>query len=247
MQLVGFGTFSPVKRAARTGKNPPGAAIKIPHPRCPSSYRCEVQGRGGPQRLPSARPKGGRGKPPDRSASRPAPWPLAVFCQPLSSTPSTHGGSTMTAFSDAFRAKFCAWRAKEIKGRTGQPAQDRHGAALRDRSAQAGCEGPGVTGERDTQGGSVRRLGQGTGPGRRSPGTPDVVLRPVQAGRWRLSGEQLGLSQQAMASLLEASTLSVARWEGGKAMPRAKQLERIQVVLKMGSGRRWPSCRSEAF
>jgi transcriptional regulator with XRE-family HTH domain len=46
--------------------------------------------------------------------------------------------------------------------------------------------------------------------------------------------EQLGLSQQAMASLLEASTLSIARWEGGKAMPRAKQLERIQVVLKMG-------------
>lgn len=46
--------------------------------------------------------------------------------------------------------------------------------------------------------------------------------------------EQLCLSQQAMAALLEASTLSVARWEGGKTMPRAKQLERIQVVLKMG-------------
>ncbi len=46
--------------------------------------------------------------------------------------------------------------------------------------------------------------------------------------------EQLGLSQQAMAALLEAATLSVARWEGGKAMPRAVQLERIQAVLKMG-------------
>ncbi len=45
---------------------------------------------------------------------------------------------------------------------------------------------------------------------------------------------QLGLSQQAMATLLEASTLSVARWEGGKAMPRAAQLERIQAVLEMG-------------
>ncbi|MBS1820587.1 MAG: helix-turn-helix transcriptional regulator [Acidobacteria bacterium] len=46
--------------------------------------------------------------------------------------------------------------------------------------------------------------------------------------------EQLGISQQAMGALLESSTLSVARWEGGKVMPRAAQLERIQVVLKMG-------------
>ena len=31
VQLVGFGTFKPVKRAARTGKNPAtGAALKIP-------------------------------------------------------------------------------------------------------------------------------------------------------------------------------------------------------------------------
>ena len=37
-----------------------------------------------------------------------------------------------------------------------------------------------------------------------------------------------------MAALLEASTLSVARWESGKAMPRAAQLERIKAVLKMG-------------
>ncbi|MCA7912455.1 helix-turn-helix domain-containing protein [Burkholderia contaminans] len=46
--------------------------------------------------------------------------------------------------------------------------------------------------------------------------------------------EQLGLSQQAMAVLLEASTLSVARWENGKAMPRAAQIEKIRAVLKMG-------------
>lgn len=46
--------------------------------------------------------------------------------------------------------------------------------------------------------------------------------------------EQLGLSQQAMAALLGASTLSVSRWESGKVMPRAAQLEHIQSVLKMG-------------
>ncbi|RKJ96971.1 hypothetical protein CE154_013290 [Alicycliphilus denitrificans] len=37
-----------------------------------------------------------------------------------------------------------------------------------------------------------------------------------------------------MAALLGASTLSVFRWESGKVMPRAAQLERIQSVLKMG-------------
>ena len=46
--------------------------------------------------------------------------------------------------------------------------------------------------------------------------------------------EQLGISQQAMAALLEASTLSVYKWESGKVTPRAAQLERIRVVLKMG-------------
>lgn len=46
--------------------------------------------------------------------------------------------------------------------------------------------------------------------------------------------EQLGISQQAMAALLEASTLSVSRWESGKVTPRTAQLERIQAVLKIG-------------
>jgi len=45
---------------------------------------------------------------------------------------------------------------------------------------------------------------------------------------------QLGISQQAMATLLEASSLSVGRWEAGKVVPRAAQLERIQAVLKLG-------------
>ena len=46
--------------------------------------------------------------------------------------------------------------------------------------------------------------------------------------------EHLGISQQAMASLLQASPLSVARWESGKAVPRAAQLERIRLVLGLG-------------
>lgn len=36
VQLIGFGTFKSVKRAARTGKNPlTGAALKIPAPTVP--------------------------------------------------------------------------------------------------------------------------------------------------------------------------------------------------------------------
>lgn len=36
VQLVGFGSFKPVKRAARTGKNPAtGAVLKIPAPTVP--------------------------------------------------------------------------------------------------------------------------------------------------------------------------------------------------------------------
>ncbi len=45
---------------------------------------------------------------------------------------------------------------------------------------------------------------------------------------------ELGISQKDMAKLLQASSLSVYKWESGKANPRAAQLVRIQEVLKMG-------------
>jgi len=45
---------------------------------------------------------------------------------------------------------------------------------------------------------------------------------------------KLGISQAQMAELLEASTLSVSKWESGKVQPRAAQLERIAAVLKLG-------------
>ncbi|MFZ4288001.1 helix-turn-helix domain-containing protein [Variovorax sp. HJSM1_2] len=46
--------------------------------------------------------------------------------------------------------------------------------------------------------------------------------------------QEFGISQQDMATLLQASALSVWKWEGGKVQPRAAQLERIQAVLKLG-------------
>jgi len=44
----------------------------------------------------------------------------------------------------------------------------------------------------------------------------------------------LGFTQKEMAALLGASSLSVYKWETGKAHPRAAQLERIAQVLKLG-------------
>lgn len=44
----------------------------------------------------------------------------------------------------------------------------------------------------------------------------------------------LNLTLKEMGLLLEASPLSVARWESGKAIPREAQRVRIYAVLKMG-------------
>lgn len=43
-----------------------------------------------------------------------------------------------------------------------------------------------------------------------------------------------GMTQAEMGVLLAASSLSVYRWESGKATPRVAQLERIREVLRMG-------------
>ncbi len=45
---------------------------------------------------------------------------------------------------------------------------------------------------------------------------------------------ELGISQKDMAKLLQASSLSVYKWESGKATPRAAQLARIHELLSMG-------------
>ena len=140
----------------------------------------------------------------------------------------------MTAFSDAFRAEVLRVARKEIKGELGNlrktvTAQRSEIAALK----------------RDVKDlvSQVKRLHKAAAR-QAAPGevqTQDAEAPARRGRRFQFKAEalaakreQLGLSQQAMAALLEAATLSVARWEGGKAMPRAAQLERIQAVLKMG-------------
>ncbi len=48
---------------------------------------------------------------------------------------------------------------------------------------------------------------------------------------WRA---KVGITQAQTAKLLEASALSVFKWESDKAQPRAAQLQKITVAMKMG-------------
>jgi DNA-binding transcriptional regulator YiaG len=57
--------------------------------------------------------------------------------------------------------------------------------------------------------------------------------------RFRAAGfaqhrKRLGLSAREMGLLLDASSLSVYKWEAGQARPRAKHLAAIATVRKMG-------------
>lgn len=46
--------------------------------------------------------------------------------------------------------------------------------------------------------------------------------------------KHLGITQEQMGQLLQASSLSVWKWESGKVQPRAGALARINALLKMG-------------
>lgn len=77
---------------------------------------------------------------------------------------------------------------------------------------------------------------------------PSVKLVPTRAAgedasdanlRFRAAGfahhrKRLGLSAREMGLLLAASPLSVYKWEQGQSRPRAKHLEAIASVRKMG-------------
>nr|WP_315848159.1 helix-turn-helix transcriptional regulator [uncultured Rhodoferax sp.] len=54
------------------------------------------------------------------------------------------------------------------------------------------------------------------------------------AARFAALRAKLGLTQAQLATLLGVSYLSVHKWEGGKAQPRAAQLQKIAAVMKMG-------------
>lgn len=61
----------------------------------------------------------------------------------------------------------------------------------------------------------------------------DTTLRFRAAG-FAQHRKRLGLSAREMGLLLNASPLSVYKWESGQARPRAKHLDAIASVRKMG-------------
>lgn len=140
----------------------------------------------------------------------------------------------MTAFSDAFRSEVMRMARKEIKGeleslRKTISAQRSDIAVLkRDMKAiVAQVKALNKAGGRKTSAGEVQKPDGQAPAGRKR--TFHFKAEALMAKR-----EQLGITQQSMAVLLDSSQLSVSRWESGKVMPRVAQLERIQQVLKMG-------------
>ena len=63
------------------------------------------------------------------------------------------------------------------------------------------------------------------------PAAPGIRFSPARFAALRT---KLGLTQAQMATLLGVSYLSVHKWEGAKAQPRAAQLQKIAGVMKMG-------------
>ncbi len=140
----------------------------------------------------------------------------------------------MTAFSDAFRTEVLRMARKEIKGELGNlrktvTTQRADIAALKREVKALASQ------LKALRKAAAREKAAGQVP---AQGAEAPVQRKrrfqFKAEALRAKREQLGISQQAMAALLEASALSVAHWESGKAMPRAAQQDRIQAVLKMG-------------
>lgn len=71
------------------------------------------------------------------------------------------------------------------------------------------------------------------GPAAEQPGRESQSLR-FRAEGFKAHRQRLGLSAADVAKLLGCSSLSVYKWESGKTRPRAKQLESIALLRKMG-------------
>ncbi len=81
----------------------------------------------------------------------------------------------------------------------------------------------------------VKRIGKVTT--RAAPAQAEAAgSRQVRFSAKSLASQRrrLGLSAAALARLLGVSALSVYKWEGGKTRPRAKQIEAIARLRKMG-------------
>lgn len=90
---------------------------------------------------------------------------------------------------------------------------------------------------------AVARLRKESGRNVPAPSGDDSTNLRFRADGFAKHRQRLGLSAKDMGLLVGASGLSVYKWEQGKARPRAKHLEHIAAVRKMG--KREALCRLE--
>ncbi|MEQ6434330.1 helix-turn-helix domain-containing protein [Comamonas sp. w2-DMI] len=140
----------------------------------------------------------------------------------------------MTAFSDAFRTEVSRVARKEIKAelevlRKAAAAQRAEIVALKQEIKKLASDLKTARRDMVRAGANEKAASQAA-----EEAAPKASRFKFNAQMLVAKRKKLGISQQAMAVLLEASTLSVSRWESGKVMPRAAQLERLQAILKMG-------------
>lgn len=137
----------------------------------------------------------------------------------------------MTTFSNAFRSEVVRMARKELK----PELQGMRKALTSHRSEIAALKR------------EVKTLRSQLKAAQRSVKTPapqaQEEVPPARKGgrKWVFKPEaltakraELGVTAKDMARLLEASPLSLYKWESGKANPRAAQLERIRTVLGFG-------------
>ena len=79
----------------------------------------------------------------------------------------------------------------------------------------------------------VKRVGKGSAPAAADDDEAGAQLR-FSAKGLAAQRRRLGLSAASVARLLGVSALSVYKWESGKTRPRARQLEAIASLRKMG-------------
>ena len=81
--------------------------------------------------------------------------------------------------------------------------------------------------------GRLRKQDGKSKPARAEPVDATPALR-FRAGGFAMHRQRLGLSAKEMGLLLDASPLSVYKWEQGQARPRAKHLAAIAALRKLG-------------
>lgn len=132
----------------------------------------------------------------------------------------------MSTFADTFKSEVARVARKELKGEL---------AGLRKSSSVHRSEIAALKREVKALQQQVKALSKGTTLSHR----PAVPTPSVSKGKFSSTDlaeyrAHLGITQAQLAKLLQASSLSVYKWESGKVQPRAAQLERIIAVLKLG-------------